>query len=339
MAIRSGGLDDADPDMSLLVHAMVVVYAYGVGMPVVLYLLFRYYKMVFTLVDLLCLFGYSLAPFLPAVALCTIPINWFAWVVLATSATVSSVLLLQNIAPIGPASNHLTKEAKMLIRAFILFGGFFFLFAIKISFYQQKISHGFDLYVLAMSYQPEFCHGKNYQEYPGCSMSKPILTIHGLWPEWSDGSWPSSCSIESFDPDLVYKIGTKRFYLYWPDVKAGQGVPRYGLWEHEWVKHGTCSGLSQADYFKATLDNSIPTPGIISAEGSVLSEGSVSKQSLLDAFGYGGSLVTICNNRKFLSEVRVCFGVSNNGSPSGQIPCPSEIMSQDSCSSDIKLRV
>ena len=44
-----------------------------------------------------------------------------------------------------------------------------------------------DLYIMAMSYQPEFCFINQRQDFAGCKHPmeywKSHLTIHGLWPE------------------------------------------------------------------------------------------------------------------------------------------------------------
>ena len=44
-----------------------------------------------------------------------------------------------------------------------------------------------DLYIMAMSYQPEFCFQHRSADYVGCAHPmdywKTHLTIHGLWPE------------------------------------------------------------------------------------------------------------------------------------------------------------
>ena len=45
----------------------------------------------------------------------------------------------------------------------------------------------FDFYVLAMTYQPDFCDHHASFKYPGCERPldfwRKSLTIHGLWPQ------------------------------------------------------------------------------------------------------------------------------------------------------------
>ena len=65
----------------------------------------------------------------------------------------------------------------------------------------SAIGASFDFYVYALSYQPEFCY--NQPSYPGCSVAirdeewQSELTIHGMWPEFADGTYPQTCSEES----------------------------------------------------------------------------------------------------------------------------------------------
>ena len=38
---------------------------------------------------------------------------------------------------------------------------------------------------------------------------------------------------------------------YWPTCVAGN--TNHDFWDHEWSKHGTCSGMSQNDYFTEVI--------------------------------------------------------------------------------------
>jgi ribonuclease T2 len=98
----------------------------------------------------------------------------------------------------------------------------------------------FDYYLLTLSWAPEFCAtntaGRTSAE---CDPKKHMgLVVHGLWPQDNDGKWPESCSttppVASATVDHMMPI-----------------MPGQSLIQHEWAKHGTCSGLSTQDYFAA----------------------------------------------------------------------------------------
>lgn len=97
---------------------------------------------------------------------------------------------------------------------------------------QQSSKPGFfDYYLLTLSWSPEFCH--SHSDNPQCSRHDGFV-MHGLWPQYINGKWPQYCSRASglADPETMTDI--------MPDVH---------LVEHEWEKHGTCSGLSAPQYF------------------------------------------------------------------------------------------
>lgn len=193
----------------------------------------------------------------------------------------------------------------------------------------------FDFYVYSMSYQPEFCHANN-AKFAGCHNPKELwegqLTIHGLWPNRNDGSWPSDCSDESFDFSLLQNVADD-LEQNWPNVKSPAASSGHAsFWSHEWAKHGTCSGLTQEDYFMTALDLLLPTPSIVKEKyGSVASREDLEK-------GYLGSdmSVFVCK-RGYLSEVRVCFEKMENGSPGERVLCPETLLKADSCGDEINI--
>src|SRR5664279_3432765 len=98
----------------------------------------------------------------------------------------------------------------------------------------------FDYYLFTLSWAPEFCAtnsaGRNSAE---CDPNKHLgLVVHGLWPQFENGNWPESCAstspVASATVDHMMPI-----------------MPGRSLIQHEWSKHGTCSGLSPRDYFAA----------------------------------------------------------------------------------------
>eukprot|EP01114_Cavostelium_apophysatum_P000955 TRINITY_DN1082_c0_g1_i1.p1 TRINITY_DN1082_c0_g1~~TRINITY_DN1082_c0_g1_i1.p1 ORF type:complete len:230 (+),score=8.74 TRINITY_DN1082_c0_g1_i1:124-813(+) len=62
------------------------------------------------------------------------------------------------------------------------------------------------------------------------------FTLHGLWPTRDDGSWPSYCTNQPFDPDAIQSL-VPQLWESWYDY-TGNG---FDFWSHEWTKHGTCA--------------------------------------------------------------------------------------------------
>lgn len=216
----------------------------------------------------------------------------------------------------------------------------------------------FGFYVLSMSYQPEFCYQHRRESFPGCehpnAFWKESLTMHGLWPQNQDGSWPSSCTNEKFDPEIVTEIGANTFELLWPNVKSLPPFSSFensdytGFWAHEWSKHGTCSGLDQKAYFETALNHFLKTPSILSDNyGGVLSKEDLEeaygtsafsdnlgemfdKENRLDIQAGERDAVLVCSG-SYLSEVRICVGRSADGMGSARIPCIQEVVQEGNC--------
>lgn len=90
----------------------------------------------------------------------------------------------------------------------------------------------FDFYVLSLSWSPEFC--SSHRQSPECQNGHFGFVVHGLWPQLTDG-YPENCSNAPgpSNPQSMTDI-----------------MPDAGLVEHEWTRHGTCSGLDADSYFK-----------------------------------------------------------------------------------------
>jgi ribonuclease T2 len=100
---------------------------------------------------------------------------------------------------------------------------------------------GFDFYVLALSWSPSYCEAEGAEaNRQQCASGRPYaFVVHGLWPQFESG-YPQECPTDQTDVSNQALRG-----LY--DL-----MPSAGLIRHQWKKHGSCSGLSQGDYF-ATL--------------------------------------------------------------------------------------
>jgi ribonuclease T2 len=185
------------------------------------------------------------------------------------------------------------------------------------------------IYVYAYSWTPGFCHG---QKYPGCTDPLPYwttnFTIHGLWPQYATNGYPSTCTSEPFDASIPQQIGENKMIQYWPDVKYDVTSASYNsFWQHEWTKHGTCSGLSQLDYFSQALDltNRIPTPSVLyDSIGK-----NVSANAVRIGFGGANYVALQCTNQ-ILTGAYTCWEQINS-IPAAQIECPLSVMKEDTC--------
>jgi ribonuclease I len=77
-----------------------------------------------------------------------------------------------------------------------------------------------DMYVFAYSWQPEFCDGKTGYEI-WLLQSSPLMefTLHGLWPQYSSGGYPSYCTTEPFDPSVPDNVGWTDMTTSWPNAQ------------------------------------------------------------------------------------------------------------------------
>lgn len=98
----------------------------------------------------------------------------------------------------------------------------------------------FDYYILSLSWSPSWCaaEGQGRAE-PQCDPRRRTgFVVHGLWPQYERG-WPADCATGARDP-------TRRETQAMADVMGSGGL----AW-HQWRKHGRCSGLTAADYYRA----------------------------------------------------------------------------------------
>lgn len=163
-----------------------------------------------------------------------------------------------------------------------------------------KSGTGFDYYVLALSWSPSYCASKGSSADPEqCGLAKPLgFTVHGLWPQYERGA-PQDCAVNSrqVDRDILRKIGAV--------------MPSDGLARHEWQKHGTCSGLSKADYFDQMIAASakVRIPGMFSQAlaARTVSPSLVETQFLKANPGMNAQGFAAACGGGYLTEVRICL--------------------------------
>jgi ribonuclease T2 len=98
--------------------------------------------------------------------------------------------------------------------------------------------------------------------------------------------------------------------------------------DHEWTKHGTCSGLSQTDYFTNALNvlKTYGTPSVISDNVGKY----VSSDTIRASFGGKEYASLVCTSGKYLNGVYMCLN-QVNGVPNGKTVCPADVQSEDTC--------
>lgn len=116
-------------------------------------------------------------------------------------------------------------------------------------------------YVLAVNWQPAFCetaeHTSECRAQQPNSYEANHFTLHGLWPQPRNNEY---CDVSQRDiwasrdgrwrdlPALDLTIAQRR------DLDQVMPGSQSGLDRHEWVKHGTCYGTGQREYYADSLD-------------------------------------------------------------------------------------
>lgn len=155
----------------------------------------------------------------------------------------------------------------------------------------------FDYYALSLSWAPDFC--VSHTDPNECAVGKQNgFLLHGLWPQFAKG-YPQSCSTQPLTQELRDKYGP---------VFASPT-----LINHEWAKHGTCSGLAPEQYFELTskLKNGLVIPDKFQHPQQPVSTSSADFAQAFVAANPGmtasGVLPFCSNGGKFLQEVHVCY--------------------------------
>jgi ribonuclease T2 len=190
-------------------------------------------------------------------------------------------------------------------------------------------------YVLALSWEPAFCAG--HGDKPECSVaarrtSATRLSLHGLWPDPNE-----YCGVAARDiaadkagrwnalPAVALDAATR--------TRLAQRMPgtQSLLERHEWLKHGTCSGVDASTYFGRALDflaavDASPVQALLAANiGKSLSRSAI--QGAFDrGFGRGaGDRIRLScprqNGQRQITEITIGL----QGDVMGAAPLPALI--------------
>ena len=169
----------------------------------------------------------------------------------------------------------------------------------------------FDYFVVSLSWSPNWCATTgDAQNSDQCdSRHDHGWILHGLWPQYHRG-YPSHCQ-------TVKRPPTRAMTAEMSDIMGTSGL----AW-HQWKKHGTCSGLSAAQYYDLSrkaygqitrptvfrkLDQTVKLPS------TVVEEAFLKANPSLEA-----DMITITCKNGHIQEARICLSREMNPVPCGQ---------------------
>lgn len=161
----------------------------------------------------------------------------------------------------------------------------------------------FDYWVLSLSWSPSWCDieggSRGDQANAQCATgAQKGFVVHGLWPQYEQG-WPEFCDTAARNP-------TRRQSEAMQDLMTSGGLAFY-----QWRKHGKCSGLDGADYYRLTrkaaaavtippvlkeLDLDIQVPVAIIEDAFIEANPAMSRDG-----------ITVTCRAGSLAEVRICL--------------------------------
>jgi ribonuclease T2 len=167
---------------------------------------------------------------------------------------------------------------------------------------RENIAGQFDYYVMSLSWSPEYCASNSDPDSTQCGERKYSLVVHGLWPQYDTGGFPGDCSAARTVPQAIVDSML--------DI-----MPSKTLIQHEWDKHGTCSGLSVEKYFQLTrqIYNSISIPDKYKQPTDYIMTSINGLESDLIRINpkLDGSKIAINCKGRFLQEIRICYDKNN----------------------------
>jgi ribonuclease T2 len=168
----------------------------------------------------------------------------------------------------------------------------------------QKRPHDdavFSFYLLSLSYAPDFCaQPTGNKDARECGSGRRIgFVVHGLWPQVEGNRGPENCgSASPVSGDVV------RATLPY--------IPTESLIQHEWATHGTCTGMSAANYFALVrrARDMVKIPNELVAPGTQLRMGSSEVEAKFAAANPNfprGAFRVSCYRDAELQEVRIAL--------------------------------
>ena len=166
---------------------------------------------------------------------------------------------------------------------------------------EQDQAGVFDYYLLSLSWSPTYCADPDMaaRDPRQCGMQRRFaFVVHGLWPQHERG-WPSDCPAGPRDVPA-------------PLVQSMLDImPSPRLVEHEWDKHGKCSGLNPRSYFdltrRARAQVTIPAAYVAPARALSVTGAEVERAFVAANPGLTPASIAVQCDRTRLREIRICM--------------------------------
>jgi ribonuclease T2 len=161
----------------------------------------------------------------------------------------------------------------------------------------RSVAGQFDYYLLTLSWSPNYCL-THQDDRAQCGGQGFGFVLHGLWPQLDGGGYPENCAPGSGLSAQAAELGRT---LY----------PSPKLMEHEWERHGTCSGMDAVGYFR-TADRALAAVQVPMMFEAPRASMTLTRAQIAAAFRKANptlpadGMVVACG-RGQLSEVRVCL--------------------------------
>jgi ribonuclease T2 len=164
----------------------------------------------------------------------------------------------------------------------------------------QDVAGEFDYYVMSLSWSPNWCLLEGDERgSPQCDEGTGFgWVLHGLWPQYEDG-WPQNCRTRFAEP-------TRGQTNAMADIMGTSGLAWY-----QWNKHGSCSGLSPADYYRLArlaYDQIVRPEVFMALDNAVELPASVVEEAFLrDNPDLRRDQITVTCRSGLIQEARICL--------------------------------
>ena len=158
----------------------------------------------------------------------------------------------------------------------------------------------FDYYVMALSWQPSWCALEgDARDAPECGAGTARgWSLHGLWPQYEEG-FPANCPTSHRNP-------SRRDTAEQADLFGSSGLAWY-----QWQKHGRCSGLSAANYYRLArlaYDSVVRPPVFRNLDKPVRLPAQVVEDAWMEANpSLTDDMIRVTCKAEFVQEVRICL--------------------------------